>query len=152
MTLRVSGIVEDSIVDGSGLRLAVFFQGCYHHCEGCHNPESHSPDGGCEMSTSEILAKVARNPLCKGITLTGGEPLLQPQACIDLAKGCEGLGKDVWLFSGYTHEEIIDRPELKTVLEDVDVLVDGKYDQAQRTLGSGFKGSMNQRIIYLKGV
>ena len=92
MFIRIAGIAEDSIVDGPGMRMTVFVQGCPHGCKGCHNPETHDYFGGQEMDTAEIIAKMDANPLLDGITLSGGEPLLQMGACYELAKAAHGRG------------------------------------------------------------
>ena len=78
MKMRIAGLVEESIVDGPGFRMAVFAQGCHIHCPGCHNPETHDPEGGREADTEDMIAKMRQNPLLDGITLTGGDPFLQP--------------------------------------------------------------------------
>ena len=93
MLIRIAGITEDSIVDGPGLRLTVFVQGCHHGCKGCHNPETHRFDGGQIMNTAEIIAKMDSNPLLDGITLSGGEPFLQREACTELAKAANERGR-----------------------------------------------------------
>ena len=107
MNIRIAGTVGDSIVDGPGLRLTVFTQGCPHCCPGCHNPETHDPAGGHDADTGEILAALARNPLASGVTLSGGEPFCQPAACLDIARGAHALGKNVWTYTGYTLEREI---------------------------------------------
>lgn len=103
MLIRIAGITQDSIVDGPGLRLAVFVQGCPHNCHGCHNPETHDFAGGRLIDTDEIIAMMDGNPLLSGITLTGGEPFCQPDACIELAKAARERGLSVWIYTGYTY-------------------------------------------------
>lgn len=148
MEIRVSGIVNDSIVDGQGLRLSVFTQGCPHGCEGCHNPESHDFAGGTLRDTDEIIAAMKKNPLLSGVTLTGGEPFCQPEPCLAIAKAAHGMGLNVWAFSGYLYEDLLAlAPEL---LNEVDVLVDGPFILAERSLELKFCGSRNQRLIDVK--
>ena len=149
MQIRLAGLTGDSIVDGQGMRLAVFTQGCVHHCEGCHNPGSHTLDGGTLTDTDDVLARLAADPLQAGITLTGGEPFLQPEACLALAQGAHALGKTVWAFTGHTWEELHAEadPARMALLRAVDVLVDGPFVLAQRTLELPFRGSRNQRLI-----
>ncbi len=149
MRIQIFGLVQDSIVDGPGLRLAVFVQGCSHHCPGCHNPGSHDPQGGSAMDTEEILATMAKNPLCAGLTLSGGEPFEQAEACLALAQGARELGKSVWAYSGYTLEELWKKqdPAVQALLENLDVLVDGPYIEGERSLELKFRGSRNQRLI-----
>lgn len=152
MRIRVFGLVQDSIVDGPGLRTAVFVQGCSHHCPGCHNPGSHDPNAGQEMDTEDILAKMRQNPLCGGLTLSGGEPFEQAAACLALAQGAHALGKQVWAYTGYTLEALraMEDPAVQGLLREADVLVDGPYLEAQRSLELKFRGSKNQRLIDLK--
>ena len=151
MQFRLAGIVNDSIVDGPGLRLAVFFQGCPYDCPGCHNPDSHDPLGGQLADTEEICRLMDRNPLLSGITLSGGEPLLQPGAALALARHAKEKGLTVWLFSGALFEEIVKRRDEATasLLRLVDVLVDGPFVLSQRSLDLRFRGSRNQRLIDL---
>jgi len=105
--LRLSGTVNDSIVDGPGIRYTVFVQGCPHHCPGCHNPQTHDFEGGKVADTEEIIAKFRKNPLLDGITLSGGEPFCQSEACAEIARNARNLGLNVWSYSGYTYEELI---------------------------------------------
>lgn len=149
-TARVAGIVEDSIVDGKGIRLAVFLQGCEHGCKGCHNQETWSLDGGEEMELDSILSLLEKNPICSGITLTGGEPLLQPKACAYLAKRTKELGKDVWLYTGYYLRDVkSDAYARENILPYVDVLVDGPYMEHLKSLNKAWVGSLNQTVHVL---
>lgn len=147
MNMRIAGIVNDSIVDGPGLRLAIFAQGCPHHCPGCHNPESHDFAGGSDMATEKIIARMDANPLLDGITLTGGEPFEQPEACRILADAAHARGLNVWAYSGYTFEQLCAVPEKRRLLEACDVLVDGPFLLAERSLDLRFRGSKNQRVL-----
>ena len=147
MNMRIAGIVNDSIVDGPGLRLAIFAQGCPHHCPGCHNPESHDFAGGSDMDTEEIIARMDANPLLDGITLTGGEPFEQPEACRILADAAHARGLNVWAYSGYTFEQLCAVPEKRRLLEACDVLVDGPFLLEERSLDLRFRGSKNQRVL-----
>lgn len=147
MDIRIAGIVPESIVDGDGIRYAIFMQGCKLHCEGCHNPATHALDGGKIIDTAEIIAAIKRNPLLAGITLTGGEPLLQIPAATEIAKTAKNLGLNVWCYTGFKFEEI--PSDAWELLNFVDVLVDGPFILAQRDLELDFRGSRNQRIINL---
>lgn len=149
MKLKIAGIVDDSIVDGEGVRLTVFTQGCPHHCHGCHNPQTWSLDGGHEIDTEEIVQKLKANPLLSGITFSGGEPFLQPAPLTELARAAHKLGLDVWSYTGFTLEELKKRTDVQQLLNEVDVLVDGPYVEALRDLTLRFRGSSNQRIIDL---
>ncbi|GHU96088.1 anaerobic ribonucleoside-triphosphate reductase activating protein [Clostridia bacterium] len=141
--MRIAGIVDDSIVDGEGLRLAIFFQGCEHRCVGCHNPETHDLDGGYEITFDEIKARIDGNPLLDGVTLSGGEPFLQEGAAIAVAAYARSKGLNVWCYTGYTIEQLTNRE----LLEHIDVLVDGPFILEQRSLELDFRGSLNQRLI-----
>ena len=149
MNIRIAGVVNDSIVDGPGLRFSVFTQGCSHHCPGCHNPETHDPQGGHDEDTDALIAKMKKNPLLSGITLTGGDPLEQSAPCLELAKAAHAAGLNVWAYTGYTWEQLLTRndPDQMALLREVDVLVDGPFIQAERSLELDYRGSRNQRLI-----
>lgn len=152
MTIRIAGTVNDSIVDGPGFRYTVFTQGCPHGCPGCHNPQTHDPRGGRDADTAELVRAMEGNPLLDGLTLSGGEPFAQPEACLELARAAHGLGLNVWAYSGYTFDELMcmDNPAVRALLERCDVLVDGRFVRAERTLELRFRGSKNQRLIDVK--
>lgn len=150
-TMRIYGVVTDSIVDGPGYRTAIFAQGCPHHCPGCHNPESHDPNGGSDWTLDAVESKFTGNPLLDGITLTGGEPFCQPAACAELARRAHDKGLNVWTFTGYLYEKLLEMAAedeaVSTLLERTDVLVEGPFLLAERSLELLYKGSKNQRII-----
>ena len=152
--LRIADIIGESIVDGPGFRMTVFTQGCPHHCEGCHNPHTHSFEGGRVVTVGEIVDKFKKNPLLSGITLSGGEPFCQPGACAEIAKAVHSLKKNVIVYSGYTFEQLFEMSEknndIKELLLNCDILIDGKFDLSQRSLELRFKGSKNQRTLDLK--
>lgn len=149
--LRVSGIVEESVVDGPGVRFVVFTQGCEHHCPGCHNPHTHALDGGTMMETDAILARFDEDPLLSGITFSGGEPFLQPEPLAVLAEAVHARGKEVMIYSGFTFEQLLDRgerePAVRRLLDQADWLVDGPYVASRRNLELDFRGSDNQRLL-----
>lgn len=149
--LRISGIVRESIVDGPGIRFVVFTQGCPHACPGCHNPDTHSAQGGYNIDVQKIYDEFVKNPLLKGITFSGGEPMLQPAELLVLAQMVAALGKDIAIYSGYTFEELLEmaaqKPEILELLKLSNFLVDGRFILAQRDLTLTFRGSRNQRII-----
>ncbi len=147
--LRISGLVEESIVDGPGIRLTVFTQGCRHKCKGCHNPQTHDYNGGKDISIDEILRIVKENPLLDGITISGGEPFDQPQACTKLAKTVKNMGLNVVIYTGYKYEELLSSKIHRALLEQADILIDGKFEIDKKDLTLPFRGSSNQRIIYL---
>lgn len=148
MVINMAGIASDSIVDGPGIRTAYFCQGCPHHCEGCHNPETWSFDGGTPMDTG-TLADIARsNPLCKGVTFSGGEPFAQAEGFAELAELLKADGCEIAAYSGYTFEQLLNGTDAqKKLLSLLDVLVDGPFLLAERSLELCYRGSANQRII-----
>ena len=147
--MRIFGLQQDSIVDGPGFRFACFVQGCPHGCPGCHNPDSHDPAGGQEMSVEEVARQLLKNPLTDGLTLSGGEPFAQAEDCLALAKIAHGHGLSVWSYSGWTFEYLRDQgtPEQKALLAELDVLVDGPFLLSERTLALPWRGSRNQRVV-----
>lgn len=149
--IRVSGIVEESIVDGPGFRYVVFTQGCPHHCLGCHNPQTHPFEGGTMMDIDEIFRAFRENPLLSGITFSGGEPFCQPKPLYELAVKVHKAGKTVMTYTGYTLEQLegMDDIWVKKLLAVSDILVDGPYIEELRDLELQFRGSSNQRILYL---
>ena len=147
--MRIHNTIHDSIVDGPGLRFVVFTQGCPHRCPGCHNPDTHDPMGGKEVPVDEIIADFLKNPLTDGLTLSGGEPFLQAEDCAKIARAAHQAGRNVWCYSGWTLEELKQMPEAGVLLQEIDVLVDGPYDESQRSLSLKWHGSKNQRVLNL---
>ena len=146
--LDLAAIVTDSIVDGPGIRTCVFCQGCVHHCEGCHNPETWEFGCGTPMEESRILQIVKSNPLCRGVTFSGGEPFAQAEGFATLAKLLKAEGYEVASYSGYTFEQLQKgTPAQKQLLQQLDVLIDGPFVLAERSLQLPFRGSRNQRIL-----
>lgn len=148
--MKVMNILHDSVVDGEGLRTVVFFAGCPHGCPGCHNPTSWNMSNGKEMSVGEIMQEIESNPLTD-VTFSGGEPFIQAREVVKLAEEVKKLGKNIWVYSGFTYEEILHSkdPYKIILLELCDVLVDGRFLIEERNLSLLFRGSNNQRIIYL---
>lgn len=166
--LNVYGIVPESIVDGPGLRYAVFVQGCSHGCPGCQNPESHAVDGGTRWDVDDIFADLRENRLVRRVTFSGGEPFEQAPALAQLAWQVKAAGYDLWVWTGYLYEDLRARAAeaeaeagadatseaaeaaaIRDLLVAADVLVDGPYVQALRSLDLAWRGSANQRIINL---
>jgi anaerobic ribonucleoside-triphosphate reductase activating protein len=152
MKIRLAGpLISDSIVDGTGLRTTIFVQGCERKCPGCHNPQSWSMTGGMVVDTEEIKEQIAATKMQAGITLSGGEPFLQAEPLAEIAKYAHKLGLTVWAFSGFLLEELQQgTPAQRELLRHIDVLVDGPFVLAQRSVDLYFKGSRNQRTWKLK--
>lgn len=151
MMMRMYGLEQNSYVDGPGIRMAIFFQGCLHKCEGCHNPGSWPMYGGEKVDTNDLMKKMANDPLLDGITLSGGEPFLQPQPALALARFARQKGLSVWCYTGYTFEQINEwQDNRKTLLQNIDVLVDGPFKLEEKSLDIPWRGSRNQRLIDVK--
>ena len=154
--IRLAGYVDDSIVDGPGIRFTIFTQGCAHHCFNCHNPETWDFDKGKDVDIDELISKIKRNPLLQGITLSGGDPLYQVNACLELVKKVKELNSDldIIIYTGFTFEELAinfkKNNDLLSLLKLSDILIDGKYEDSLRDLTLKFRGSSNQRVINLK--
>ena len=146
--LELSGIAGDSIVDGPGIRTTVFAQGCPHHCPGCHNPETWEFGCGTPMEEETVAEIVRSNPLCRGVTFSGGEPFAQAEAFGRLARLLKDRGYEVASYTGYTFEQLLRGTEAqRQLLESIDVLIDGPFLLEQRSLELSFRGSRNQRIL-----
>lgn len=145
--LRVAGYEPESIVDGPGVRFTLFLQGCPHGCPSCHNPETHDIHGGSLTSYSSFMDMIKGNRLLDGVTLSGGEPFLQAGALLPFVQELSRDGYHIMAYSGYTWSALLSRRDCARVLEYIDVLVDGPYMKALRTLGEPFRGSTNQRVI-----
>ncbi len=147
--IRISGIVNDSIVDGPGLRYTIFTQGCPHHCEGCHNPQTHSFKGGKKISLRKIKKDILSNPLLQGVTFSGGDPFVQAEKLVPVAKFIKERGLELACYTGYTFEALYSDhiPFAKELLSYIDVLIDGRFILKQKSLDLKFKGSSNQRTI-----
>lgn len=150
MTLKIAGTVNDSIVDGPGIRFTIFTQGCPHHCEGCHNPQTHDFEGGTVVDTEELIARIKGNPLLDGVTFSGGEPFCQAEVLATLGKQIKALGLDVITYTGYTFEELFKNRQNNgwgELLEVTDILIDGPFILSQKDWQIKFRGSSNQRCI-----
>ena len=147
VSLRVAGVIEESIVDGPGIRFVLFLQGCRLRCSGCQNPQTWDFDGGTLVPSDEVLARIRENPLVHGVTFSGGEPFEQAEALLPLAKELKAQGYHLMAFSGFTLEQLVQKPECRALLEQLDLLVDGPFIEAQKSLDLRFRGSRNQRIL-----
>lgn len=149
--LRIAGTIQDSIVDGPGIRYVIFTQGCPHHCPGCHNPQTHDFAGGRVADREEILTRILENPLLSGVTFSGGEPFAQAEALLPLAQALKEHRKHLMIYTGYLFEDLqkMENPAVQALLELADILVDGPFILAERDLTLQYRGSSNQRVIDL---
>lgn len=150
MELRIAGTVNDSIVDGPGIRFTIFVQGCPHNCEGCHNPQTHDFNGGTVTTTEELLKKIKGNPLLDGVTFSGGEPFCHAEELSLLGKQIKALGMNVITYTGYTFEQLYadrEKDHWGELLEVTDYLIDGPFILAKKDWEIKFRGSSNQRYI-----
>lgn len=151
MDLRIAGILKDSVVDGPGLRLVIFTQGCLHNCAGCHNVETHDPMAGKTMAIDELMKIINKTKLIRGVTFSGGEPFLQAAPLAYLAKKITARGLNLVTYSGYAFEQLlamsVANPAIRELLYATDILVDGPFMLDKRDLRLAFRGSSNQRLV-----
>lgn len=147
--MRVIRIVEGTSVDGPGLRTAIYFAGCNHRCPGCHNPSTWDHSAGQEMSIDEIIACVEKAGF--NVTFTGGDPLINPAELTILASELKRRGYNLWCYTGYTFEEVLADKRLRPLLDQIDVLVDGRFVLSRRNISLRFRGSENQRLVDVAG-
>lgn len=151
MKIRLaSDLQTDSIVDGPGIRTVIWTQGCGHACPGCHNPGTHAFNGGVEVDVEEVKKALDEVEGQNGVTFSGGDPVYQIEPVLELAKYVKAKNLSVWLYSGFTFEEILNLSKGKELLATIDCLVDGKFDIKTRSLDLVFRGSENQRVIDTK--
>lgn len=150
MKLKIGGFLDNSLVNGDGIRAVIFVSGCMHNCESCQNEFMQDFNYGEDTSMDDIVQKIRKNmPIIKGVTFSGGEPFESAAALSKLSERVKDLGLSIWCYSGYTYEEIIssgDSGKLR-LLRFIDVLIDGKFDEALMEGASKYTGSSNQRII-----
>lgn len=151
MVVRLAADIQpDSILDGSGIRTVIWFQGCLHNCKGCQNPETHDMNGGMVVDIDEIKMQLKNLKYQSGITLSGGDPFFQPEAALEIAKFAKSIGLNVWAYTGFTYEALLSDKSRLDLLKYVDVLVDGKFMIDKKSLNCKFRGSTNQRLIDVK--
>lgn len=152
--VRLAGIAYESLVNGPGLRRVFFAQGCKHNCKGCFNPSTHDFQGGELKDIDELVDDIKKNPMIKGITFSGGDPFEQAEEFSIIAEKVKELGLNIWCYTGYTFEHILksmnNENNWSSLLYNIDVLVDGKFDEKKRDPKVKFRGSSNQRIIDVK--
>jgi anaerobic ribonucleoside-triphosphate reductase activating protein len=150
MNIKVANILYETMTDGPGFRTSIYSQGCTHHCKGCHNPQTWDDNGGALYSTQELYDIIVGEEL-SDVTFSGGDPMYQVEAFIELAKMVKNkTNKTIWCYTGYTYEQVKESPRMSLILPFLDVLVDGRFDITKRNTDLKFRGSENQRIIHLK--
>ena len=150
MQIRLAADLQtDSIVDGKGIRTVIWTQGCSHNCPGCHNPGTHDFNGGELVELEDVIDAIYDLEGQDGVTFSGGDPMFQAKQCAVLAKVVHELGMNVWAYTGFTYEQLINHgnPDILEFLSEIDVLIDGKFDINKRSLDLEFRGSSNQRVI-----
>ena len=149
--LAIKDIQLDSIVDGEGIRSVIWFQGCSHNCPGCHNPETHDFNQGYEVSIEELKDRISKLEYQSGVTFSGGDPMMQIEALEELTACVHENGMNVWCYTGYTYEELMELAKKNehylNALRNIDVLVDGRFIIDLKSFDVQFRGSTNQRII-----
>ena len=153
MEIRLAGVIESSINNGDGIRKVIFAQGCKHNCKGCFNPETHDFNGGYLCDTDKIIKRINEDYMIDGVTFSGGDPFEQAPAFAEIANH---LNKNltIWCYTGYTYEYILEHMNehegWKELIDNVDVLVDGEFEEDKKDRNLKHRGSSNQRIIKLK--
>ena len=147
-TIRLaSPMQEDSFVDGPGVRMVLWTQGCIHHCFNCHNPQTWDMQGGSVYSVEQLQKQILASHLQTGLTFSGGEPFLQVEPLLEIIKAAKKKKLNIWAYSGFTFEELLADELKKELLMQIDVLVDGRFVNELKDYRLVFKGSRNQRII-----
>lgn len=156
MNIRLAGTCNDSIVDGHGIRYTIFVQGCPHHCDGCHNPQTHDFFGGYVDTTEHLIDEILENPLLDGVTFSGGEPFCQANELFYLGSAIKSIKPqlDIITYSGFTFEHLFKNANqyngYLNLLKISDMLVDGKFEKDKQSYDLVFRGSSNQRFIDCK--
>ena len=147
MNLRILDIIEDTTVDGPGFRTSIYCAGCQHHCPGCHNPQSWDMQGGRDVALEEVLCTILDDPFAD-VTFSGGDPMYQAEAFTELARQIKAQSrKTIWCYTGFTFEQLVVNPCTRALLEQLDVLVDGRFVGELRDEDLLYRGSSNQRLI-----
>lgn len=149
MNIKIAGRIKHSLVNGPGVRYVLFCQGCNHHCFGCQNPDTWSLDGGTDVSVESIYEEISKIKYLDGITLSGGDPLLQYESLIQLLTELKPLNLNIWCYTGFTYNEVLNSP-MKKILPLLDVLVDGRFELDKKLENLLYRGSTNQKIIDVK--
>jgi len=152
--MKIIKIFKETISDGFGFRYSIYFSGCEHYCEGCHNQETWKGDIGRLLDKEymdEIVEEINNNSMLDGITLSGGDPFFRPIELLEFLKEIKSkTNKNIWSYTGYTYESLLENSIMRECLDYIDVLVDGKFEQINYDPNLYFRGSSNQRIIDVK--
>jgi anaerobic ribonucleoside-triphosphate reductase activating protein len=151
--LRVAQWIADTEAEGPGRRFALWVQGCSLRCPGCCNPEMFSAERGEWVDAADIAQRVLSTPGIEGLSVLGGEPFEQPRAVAEVCRAVRAAGLGVMVYSGYTLEELraMRSPDVDALLAEVDLLVDGRFEQANPERRRRWVGSANQRLHFLTG-
>ena len=152
--MRYAGIIENDVVNGEGICLSYWTQGCPHKCDGCHNPETWNFNGGKEDSKENILNKILtllnKNNIHRNLSILGGEPLCDENInfTMEILKKTKEKYPNIktFVWTGYTYEELC-KLYKNNIFDNIDVLIDGKYDETKRDITLKLRGSKNQRIL-----
>ena len=145
---NILSIIRGTTVDGPGFRTSIYLAGCGHHCPGCHNPSSWDHRGGSAMSLDEVMDIVREEDF--DVTLSGGDPLFNPESTGTLIGALKADNRNVWVFTGYTWEQITTSEALLDSIKNADVIVDGPFIEKLRDPDLLFRGSSNQRLIDIR--
>lgn len=149
--IRLAGIAYESLVNGPGMRRVFFSQGCRHNCKGCFNQDTHDFNGGEELDMDELIKDVIDNPMLRGVTFSGGDPLERAEDFAYMAEAFKKKNLNIWCYTGYKFEDIINNLDnnkgWRLLLSNIDVLVDGRFEEENKNDRLKFRGSTNQRII-----
>ena len=144
--IRILDIKYGTSVDGIGLRTSLYCAGCRNHCHGCHNPQSWDENGGEPIRVDELFKQIVDADM--NVTFTGGDPMLHPEGFIELAQMIKNnTDKNIWCYTGYNFEDLLQHPVRRKLVELCDVIVDGRFVESERDLSLHFRGSRNQRVI-----
>ena len=142
--------MHDTTVDGPGFRTSIYCAGCSHHCPGCHNPQSWDFSAGYEVETDQLMQEITADPFAD-VTFTGGDPFFQAEGFAELARRIKiETTKTIWCYTGFLYEHLLEQPRYRTLLEQLDVLVDGRFVEELKDISLLFRGSSNQRLIDMK--
>lgn len=145
--MRVIQYLPNSIVDGPGIRQVFYLAGCLHRCPGCHNPQSWNFEQGEIWTANEVETTIIKSSY--PVTFSGGDPLYQSEELASICKYIHGT-TNIWVYTGFTWEQIMENPGMKKVMPWIDCLVDGPFKQELKDERCLFRGSSNQRIIDAK--